>query len=66
MNNMLAKSNQKATPNNLGLVVIPKNAPDGLRDLGAMVLRSCRDNYGTIPKRTTPGPCFVFKVYGAE
>ena len=31
MNNMLAKSNQKATPNNLGLVVIPKNAPDGLR-----------------------------------
>jgi integrase len=28
---MLAKSNQKATPNNLGLVVIPKNAPDGLR-----------------------------------
>jgi integrase len=31
MKNMLAKSNQKATPNNLGLVVIPKNAPDGLR-----------------------------------
>jgi integrase len=30
MNNILAKSNQKATPDNLGLVVIPKNAPDGL------------------------------------
>ncbi len=31
MKNILKKSNQKASSNNLELVVIPRNAPDGLR-----------------------------------